>query len=490
MLNGGHSNYGSFETSPQTLEDQSVAAASTDLAAAAAAASVCDRSSGMDRETYLQSRPLLHDEWRPAQHTHPASLSRHARRFTDSTGSSISTPSTRSPGVASAVAPSAASVGGAVISGPPTPIAKGFRYMANGSAVTSPSNNTDTTMCTSPHSTNTSGVSTGATGSLYGSNMADNSGASGTPGAHLLNGTAGPPDPNGLIRLEVGEILPPRFPPEKLKTLVAFIWMVMNFLLTLTSLALTHERVPEVRPLPDIVLDNVPTFDWALSVSEAIILVLVYSAFIAVILHRHRMIVLRRIFMIMGLLYMMRSVTYFVTVLPKPNPHYHCAPKAGANLTAGLVVGRVLKLLTGLGLSINGQHVYCGDYIYSGHTVTLTMAYLVIREYTPRHWWPLHWCSMLFAVTGVVMLLLSRGHYTVDVLVAYFVSSRVFWIYHVMANNNFLKERGGNNFLSRLWWHRAFRYLEGNVSAPLPRHYQWPLSWPRCFLSKRPERIS
>ena len=95
--------------------------------------------------------------------------------------------------------------------------------------------------------------------------------------------------------------------------------------------------------------------------------------------------------------------------------------------------------MAGLGLSINGQHVFCGDYIYSGHTVTLTMAYLVLREYTPRHWWPLHGVSLLAAVTGVVMVLVARGHYTVDVLIAYYVTTRLFWVYHTMANNQTLK---------------------------------------------------
>ena len=44
--------------------------------------------------------------------------------------------------------------------------------------------------------------------------------------------------------------------------------MVFNFILTLTSLAITHERVPDTAPLPDIVLDTVPTGAWALKVSD------------------------------------------------------------------------------------------------------------------------------------------------------------------------------------------------------------------------------
>ena len=41
---------------------------------------------------------------------------------------------------------------------------------------------------------------------------------------------------------------------------------------------------------------------------------------------------------------------------------------------------RMIRLMSGGGLSINEQHVYCGDYIYSGHTMTLVMTFLIIKE--------------------------------------------------------------------------------------------------------------
>lgn len=92
-----------------------------------------------------------------------------------------------------------------------------------------------------------------------------------------------------------------------------------------------------------------------------------------------------------------------------------------------------------MGLSINGQHVYCGDYIYSGHTVILTVSSLLIQEYTPRKWRPLHWLSWLVTCLGVVFVMVAHGHYTVDVLIAYYVTTRVFWMYHTMASNTILK---------------------------------------------------
>ena len=89
-----------------------------------------------------------------------------------------------------------------------------------------------------------------------------------------------------------------------------------------------------------------------------------------------------------------------VTVLPISDPNYHCAPKlsygggnsSSSNNTAAAAVSaaatalvmaqRVLKLLSGFGLTLNGQQIYCGDYIYSGHTMILLMTYLVIKECT------------------------------------------------------------------------------------------------------------
>lgn len=37
------------------------------------------------------------------------------------------------------------------------------------------------------------------------------------------------------------------------------------------------------------------------------------------------------------------------------------------------------------------------------------------------------------------MVQLAHGHYTVDIIIAYFITTRLFWLYHTLANNANLK---------------------------------------------------
>lgn len=179
----------------------------------------------------------------------------------------------------------------------------------------------------------------------------------------------------------------------------------------------------------------------------------------------------------------------YVTVLPVASKTYFCSPKAN-NTNPLLITKRVLQLISGFGLSINGKHTYCGDYIYSGHTVVLVLSYLIIKEYSPRRCQPIHWLAGLTVLVGVVMVLIAHGHYTVDVLIAYYVTTRLWYIYHTLANNPHFKQSGPSNFLARLWWFPIFKYFEKNVGGTVPRQYDWPLPWPRRFLAKHPNRDS
>ncbi|XP_023335720.1 phosphatidylcholine:ceramide cholinephosphotransferase 1 [Eurytemora carolleeae] len=73
------------------------------------------------------------------------------------------------------------------------------------------------------------------------------------------------------------------------------------------------------------------------------------------------------------------------------------------------------------------------------------------------------------------MLLIARGHYSIDCILAYYVTTRMWWIYHTLAHNNILKTRGAHNFFDQMWWWLIFRYFESKITTPLPRKYSIPL---------------
>ena len=88
---------------------------------------------------------------------------------------------------------------------------------------------------------------------------------------------------------------PVHIPGEPCKTLLAFIFLFFAWVATTTSLALTHDRVPmvdeegdRVKPLPDIILDNVTYQHWGLDASEYIIMISFWIAFLTCIFHKHR----------------------------------------------------------------------------------------------------------------------------------------------------------------------------------------------------------
>ncbi|PAA62738.1 hypothetical protein BOX15_Mlig023382g1 [Macrostomum lignano] len=265
-------------------------------------------------------------------------------------------------------------------------------------------------------------------------------------------------------------------PSDFWRAFLALLFMFTGMTMTAVSLIFVHERVPSSPPLPDVLLTRVTHIPWALDVCEYLLIVTLAATYITAFLHRHRWVVLRRIFFMIGMLFSYRSVTIFVTALPNPSPTYYCEPKQSGSLGFEQIFARLLRLGSGGGFSINGNHVYCGDYIFSGHTAILTLGYLVIREYTSPRLTVLHWTSWIVSLTGVGFLVLSHGHYTIDIVLGYWITTRLWWMYHTAAN--FAGQRTHGYFRQACWW-RAFLFFEADRRysyGPLP--YEFDLPWP------------
>ena len=114
------------------------------------------------------------------------------------------------------------------------------------------------------------------------------------------------------------------------RTLISLLYAFTVFFVTSFVMVFVHDRVPDMKkypPLPDIVLDNVPLIPWAFKMCEVTALILGVVLGITLFLHKHRIIVVRRMAALCGTVFLLRCVTMFVTSLSVPGIHLECSGK-------------------------------------------------------------------------------------------------------------------------------------------------------------------
>lgn len=182
----------------------------------------------------------------------------------------------------------------------------------------------------------------------------------------------------------------------------------------------------------------------------------------------------------------------------------------------------------GAGLSIQGVRT-CGDYMFSGHTVALTMLNFFITECnkifptllrkwdlnlrkrfvtianfgaewklfsttsdlspiskdttlipffyncffadTRRQLYFLHTFTWMLNMFGIFFILAAHEHYSIDVFVAFYITSRLFLYYHTLANNQALMQRDSNR--TRIWF-PLFSFFESSVDGIVPNEFEPP----------------
>lgn len=267
--------------------------------------------------------------------------------------------------------------------------------------------------------------------------------------------------------------------PEFFKTMISLGYAFLVTWITAFVMVVVHERVPDMKkypPLPDIFLDNVPHIPWAFHMCEVTGTLLFCIWVCVLIVHKHRMVLLRRFFALAGTVFLLRCVTMLITSLSVPGTHLECTKndhKFDDSTTVGisemifLRVSRAYTIWSGLGMSIQGVRT-CGDYMFSGHTVALTLLNFFITEYTPRNLYFLHTLTWLLNMFGIFFILAAHEHYSIDVFVAFYISSRLFLYYHTLANNQALMSHDSNR--TRIWF-PMFSYFESTVDGIIPNDY-------------------
>ncbi|GAB6019498.1 hypothetical protein CHUAL_001075 [Chamberlinius hualienensis] len=250
--------------------------------------------------------------------------------------------------------------------------------------------------------------------------------------------------------------------PEIIKTVISVGYFFAVTWVTAIVMVIVHDRVPDMGkypPLPDIFLDNMPHIPWAFQMCEVTGCILGTIWLVILVFHKHRFILLRRMFALFGTVFLLRCVTMLITSLSVPGRHLDCRARPYGDRWATL--GQAFEIWRGAGMAIQGVRS-CGDYMFSGHTVTLTMTNFFITEYTPRRFYYLHTFTWVLNAFGVFFILSAHEHYSIDVFIAFYISTRLFLYYHTLANNRDLMHR--DNKRTRIWF-PLFYFFESNIGG-------------------------
>lgn len=78
----------------------------------------------------------------------------------------------------------------------------------------------------------------------------------------------------------------------------------------------------------------------------------------------------------------------------------------------------------------------------------------------------------------MILILAAHEHYTIDVFIAFFLTSRLFLYYHSLANNAVLHSVSDRRLSI---WFPMFSYFERNIQCMVPNSFRIP--WPLSLLS-------
>ncbi len=131
------------------------------------------------------------------------------------------------------------------------------------------------------------------------------------------------------------------------------------------------------------------------------------------------LVVARRLLWILSFLYLFRMASFLSTTVPNPVPD--CTVALSQDwLSFALLMARMAA----------GKVSACTDNIYSGHTSLATVFFFANITYSGRPAFVAY--SVVHLVALLAAILVTRLHYSVDVLIALFMTSFVYCTYHFL----------------------------------------------------------
>ncbi|CAJ0608672.1 unnamed protein product [Cylicocyclus nassatus] len=291
------------------------------------------------------------------------------------------------------------------------------------------------------------------------------------------------------VKISIESFRTREYKPERIKTLLTVLCFLIVMLINHFVLAVISDIISRI-PLPDLTHSLIKQYDTPRHLSDIFASAALVLLFIIIIVfHKHRWIVSRRLFYIATVLYIMRAVSICLTHIPAsfsaetdicvpPNPDPYPSFES--------VYSKFLSIVTTMGLQVQAHDnkIHCGDMLFSGHATAISISCFFLNYYTPHSMWPLKLAAITSCIFAMICMVVSRIHYSVDVVMGYWISSIIFSVYHGFCEvPHVLRPR--NRPFRRLFIFWTMYELEHNVpEGRIPNELEWPLPWPQMFVDK------
>ena len=193
--------------------------------------------------------------------------------------------------------------------------------------------------------------------------------------------------------------------------------------------------------------------------------VLVFFVFI----HPRRFMILRRLFFVFSVLNVLRSLTVSMTSLPDASPKCAAQFDNSTYKNRPVDVALVKSLQRAFLLVIQpGQHVTCGDMVFSGHCTFITLCACVFHQYCRDGLYGIGKTGSMIIrgivfsawFVGVFSIVGTKLHYSIDVFLAILITTSAFRGYHHAIEHDRLKDQ-----YSILKWLEAEEVMEIDSKA-------------------------
>ncbi|TMW55810.1 hypothetical protein Poli38472_008458 [Pythium oligandrum] len=164
---------------------------------------------------------------------------------------------------------------------------------------------------------------------------------------------------------------------------------------------------------------------------------------VLLVLHPRRLLILRRFCAIFACINLMRACCVAVTSLPDASPMCISQFENGKGVYKSMPMFPKAFVRAWKVLTRPSQHITCGDMVFSGHCVFLMLCAMIVKTYCVRAelntpftrrysyvLWMVRYYVYAAAFGGIFAIVGTRLHYTLDVLIAMYITTQVWFTYH------------------------------------------------------------